>query len=333
MRRRPLLTFAAAAATAALALTGCSAPGGGTDSGAGGGQIEHALGTTELPADPQRVVALGWGAADAALALGVVPIGMEAQEYGGNDEAVLPWAAERLEELGAETPEILPSSSEAPPYEAIAALQPDLILAPYSGVDQSQYDLLTEIAPTVAYPGEPWATPWPTVIEMVGQSLGLADEAEQLLADIDQTIAGSASVHPEFEGKSIAMVWDTAGTFAVYKPADPRVQFAVDLGFTSAPAVEELSNGDETFYYTLSYERTSALESDVVVVFADTQQEMDAFLAQPYAQAIPAVQSGAVAQVVGAALIASVSPPTALSLTWGIDEYLSALSEAVAAVE
>jgi iron complex transport system substrate-binding protein len=43
------------------------------------------------------------------------------------------------------------------------------------------------------------------------------------------------------------------------------------------------------------------------------------------------VRRGAVAQVVGSEFIASVSPPTALSLTWGLDTYVEALAGAAAA--
>jgi iron complex transport system substrate-binding protein len=45
---------------------------------------------------------------------------------------------------------------------------------------------------------------------------------------------------------------------------------------------------------------------------------------------MPQVQSGAVAGVVGQAFIASVSPPTALSLTWGLEDYVQLLADAVA---
>lgn len=325
------LPFVAALAAAALALTACAGPTASGSPDSGGATIEHALGTTQLPADPQRVVTLGWGATDAALALGVMPIGIEAQSYGADANGVMPWNAEKIAELGGAAPTVIPATVEAPAYEAIAALEPDLILAPYSGIDQAQYELLSEIAPTVAYPGEPWATPWRDVIAMVGTSLGKADAASALVTSIEGEIATAAAAHPEFAGKTVSMVWDVAGTLYVYKPADPRVEFVTDLGFTSAPAVEALANGEQTFFYTLSTEKTSELESDIVVAFADTQADLDAFLAQPYAQAMPAVKAGAVAGVVGQSLVASVSPPTALSLTWGMEPYLTALTTAVAA--
>ena len=57
----------------------------------------------------------------------------------------------------------------------------------------------------------------------------------------------------------------------------------------------------------------------------------DAFLASAPIQAMPAVSRGQVAQVVGTELIAAVSPPTALSLTYGLDELVASLSAAAQA--
>jgi iron complex transport system substrate-binding protein len=135
------------------------------------------------------------------------------------------------------------------------------------------------------------------------------------------------------EGKTVAMVWDAAGTFYVYKPADPRVEATLALGLVSAPAVEELATGEETFYYTLSYEQLDKLESDILVSFADTQKLSDQFLASDPAKLLPQVAAGTVAEVVGKDFIASVSPPTALSLTWGLDEYVDILAAAAERVD
>lgn len=337
MSRRPLYAVAAAATALALTLSGCatSEPTEGSDPAASGAfpvTIEHALGETTIEAEPERVVTLGWGSSDAAIALGVVPVAIPFDGYAGDENGVLPWIAEALEEEGAETPAMLPAGDE-PAYEDIAAAEPDLILATYSGVTQEQYDLLSEIAPVVAYPDEPWATPWRELIETTGTALGKSDEAEQVLADIDEKVEAAAAAHPEFEGKSIALTSDTGGVFYVYKEADPRVTFTLDLGFEHATAVDDLANGDDSFYYMLSYEELDKLDSDVIVNFGATQEETDAFLSASYAQVMPQVQNGAVASVVGPAFVASVSPPTALSLTWGLDDYVALLSEAALAAD
>ena len=337
MNRR---TFAAATALAACAalLAGCSGTPDGSEedpTGASAGwtpvEIEHAFGSTTIDAEPSDVVTLGWGATEAALALGIVPSGIEAQTYAVNEEGLLPWVAEELDAQGAD-PTMIPATVEEPAYEEIDALEPDLILAPYSGITAEQYELLSEIAPTVAYPEEAWTTPWRDVIDIVGQSLGLADEATALVADLDGQLAEAADAHPELEGLTVAAVWDVGGTFYVYKPADARVAFLLDLGLVSAPAVEELDTGGETFLYGLSYEQTDRLEADLVVNYASTDEEAQTFLDQSYAQAIPAVGNGAVANVTGDPLIAAMSPPTALSLTWGLQDYVELLSEAASNV-
>ena len=336
MNRRRVIAATALVASAAL-LAGCAGTDDPGEESTGGGadwspvEIEHAFGATTIEAEPTQVVTLGWGATEAALALDVVPVGIEAQTYAVNDAGLLPWVAEELDAQGAE-PTMIPATVEEPAYEEIDALEPDLILAPYSGITEDQYDLLSEIAPTVAYPEEAWTTPWRDVIDIVGQSLGLAEQAEGLVADLDGQLAEAAAAHPELDGLTVAAVWDVGGTFYVYKPADSRVAFLLDLGLVSAPAVEELDTGGETFLYGLSYEQTDRVEADLVVNYASTDEEVQTFLDQSYAQAIPAVADGAVANVTGDPLIAAMSPPTALSLTWGLQDYVDLLSAAAANV-
>ena len=322
------LSALAITAAVALALTGCAPAT--TDDAASTDtiSIDHAFGTTEVPADAERVVTYGWGSADAAIALGVVPVAIPFQSYGGDENGVLPWISEALDEMGEEIPTVLPDSSEEPPYDEIAEADPDVILAVYSGITEEQYELLSAIAPTVAYPDEAWSTPWRDVVTTVGKALNKDAEAVEVLADIDEELAAQAAAHPEFAGKSIAAVWDVAGTFYVYKDADPRVEFLFDLGFTNPESVDALANGDSTFYYTLSYEQLDKLESDVVLSYSDTQEEADAFVTSSYGLAIPAVASGNVATAVGTKFIAAVSPPTALSLPWGLDELIAALEVA-----
>jgi len=333
--RRTIAVITAAAA--AIALAGCSTPAP-DESGAVAASdgafpvtLEHAFGETEITAEPERVATWGWGSTEAVLALGVVPVAMGQQTYAANDDGVLPWVAEELEAIGAETPTILTDDGEAPPYEELVEAAPDVILAPYSGITEEQYELLSEIAPTVAYEGEAWTTPWREVITTVGTALGLDDEAQGVLDGLDAELAAQAEAHPELAGLTVAAVWDVAGTFYVYTPEDSRVEFLSALGLEDAPAVAELANGDSPFFYTLSYEQLDQLDSDMIISYHDTQEEADAFLASAPIRAIPAVSRGQVAQVVGTELIAAVSPPTALSLTYGLDELVASLSAAAEA--
>jgi iron complex transport system substrate-binding protein len=293
--------------------------------------VSHAFGSTTVPADPQRVITWGWGSADAAIALGVVPVAMPHQSYGGDAQGVLPWVRAALEDAGKPIPTVLPDGQE-PPLEAIAASMPDVILAPYSGITEAEYDKLSAIAPTVAYPDQPWATPWRETVQIVGKALGRDLQATELLADIDAQVDAQAKAHPELTGKTVAMVWDTPDAFYVYKPADARVAFTEDLGLKTAPSVTALASGKDSFYYTLSKERLSQLTSDLLVTYADSEASSRGFLSSAAARTMPQVKAGAVAEVVGTELIAAVSPPTALSLTYGLESYVKALAAAAAKV-
>ncbi len=294
--------------------------------------VEHVFGETEITEQPERVVTWGWGSPDAALALGVTPVAMEKLSYGASADGFMPWQEEAFEESGDEKPVAL-TSGEAPPFEEIAAAQPDVILANYSGITEADYDKLTKIAPTVAYPDEPWATPWRDVITTVGDVLGKSDEADALLEDIDAEVAAAAEAHPEFQGKTIAAVAIDPSAFYVYRGADPRVQFLEDLGFTLAPSVDKLDTEETTFYYTLSTEEVDKLTSDVLLSYVPSEKRAEEIAADPALKAMSQFRDGRVATVVGEDVVSAVSPPTALSLTWGLDTFVDALAEASAAAD
>lgn len=296
--------------------------------------IKHAFGSTTIEERPERVVTWGWGSSDAAIALGVVPVAMPKNSYGADSEGYMPWQKEAVDEAvaedGATAPTLLTEGTE-PPFEEIAAAAPDVILANYSGITKADYAKLAQIAPTVAYPDEPWSTPWRDVITTVGQVLGEDAEAKELLADIDEEVAEAAKEHPEFQGRTIAAVAIDPSAFYVYTGADPRVQFLEDLGFTVAPSVAKLAGDEKGFYITLSTERLDELTSDVLLSYVPDQARVEAIEKDKTLQALPQLKAGTVASVVGESYVSSVSPPTALSLTWGLDAFVDALVPAVKA--
>ena len=332
-----------AALVLALPLAACGTEGDGDDAADGGQRaeatdtfepvtIEHAFGSTEIDERPERVVTWGWGSSDAALALGVVPVAMPQNSFGADDEGYMPWQKDAVDAAvaggGVDEPALLTEGLDVP-LEEVAAAQPDVILANYSGITEDEYDKLAQIAPTVAYPDVPWSTPWRDVITTVGDVLGRADEADDLLGDIDDEVAGAAQAHPEFDGLSIAAVAIDPDAFYVYKPADPRVQFLEDLGFDSADSVTDLETDEASFYYTLSTERVDRLTSDVLLSYVEDAGQIPDQAADPALGTMGQFQDGAVASVVGESLISAVSPPTALSLTWGLDDFVDALVPAV----
>ncbi|MBE1877815.1 iron-siderophore ABC transporter substrate-binding protein [Myceligenerans pegani] len=336
--RRTLTAAAGLLAASALALAGCASPAPEDDAAPAAEEtadqfpitIEHALGTTTIEEAPTRVATWGWGSTEAAIASGVFPVAVAEQVWTVGEDALLPWVETAYEEAGEELPVILDDSAagEEVPYEQFAEVDPDLIIATYSGLTEEQYELLEEIAPVVAYPEAPWTTPWDDNITLTAQALGRSEAGEEVLTAFEDYAAGIAAEHPEFEGKTIAAIVDDPqnGQIFVYNSSDPRAGFLEKLGFTTAPAVDELDpTGGEDFFYTLSYEELDKLESDVVVAYTYTEEQAEALPDSKELGALPALQNGMVAQVVGTVNVSSVSPPTALSYDW--PEGVPALAE------
>ncbi|PSL06031.1 iron complex transport system substrate-binding protein [Haloactinopolyspora alba] len=287
--------------------------------------VEHALGETTIDSEPQRVVTWGWSSQDAALALGVVPVAMPAFEYGGDDEGVLPWTREALGDN--ETPTILPSNGQEIPYEAIAEADPDLILALNSGLDSTEYETLSQIAPTVAYPEKTWSTSWQDQARLAGEALGRTAQAEKLVADTEAYLDEKAAQYPQLDGKTFVYATEDDGQLGVYTSDDVRVSLLTDLGLEVAPYVDENATGD-SFYYYVSGELAADIESDIMVAWFDDEATADDFASDPLFSQNPAIARGAFAPIVGESYVMASSAPTVLSIPWMLDDYVPQLAEA-----
>jgi len=336
MRARAPLSVLAAVPLALAALAGCGSSdgdtnesGSGSDSGNAAADafpvsIEHTFGETTIDEQPERVVVLGWGAQDTVYALGLEPVGMPSYPYGGGDDGVLPWNDEYYD------PEVttLLDTADGPPLEAIAALEPDVIIATYEGFDETVYDSLTGIAPVVAYPGEAWTTPWREQTRMIGDALGMAAEAEELIAEADDSVAQIAADHPEFDGLTFAYTSMGAEALYLYLPTDPRVQLIEDLGLTVAPSVDELgADAETTFYVQLALESAPEIVSDVIVGFADGLSAEEVTALPIYTQ-VPAIQNDAAVLIDDQGFGAAVSSISVLSLPYALDQLVDQLATA-----
>ncbi|MER2224434.1 MAG: iron-siderophore ABC transporter substrate-binding protein, partial [Rhodococcus sp. (in: high G+C Gram-positive bacteria)] len=85
---------ALAASLAVAGLAGCSSDSADAPAEAGA-TVSTMFGDVEVPANPQRVVALGWSDAETALALGTQPVGVaDWMAFGG--KGVGPWIADEF---------------------------------------------------------------------------------------------------------------------------------------------------------------------------------------------------------------------------------------------
>lgn len=159
--------------------------------------VDHEFGTAEVPVDPQRIVSVDPGPSVPTLgtlaALDVDVVAASVYDLPGYLES------------DTENTEILPYP---PDLEALAAADPDLILTPGVGFNQDTYELLPDIAPTVA-PDFYWKTLdqitgyWEEVAELVGrpeQGRQLATELDSQISEVRQGIAH------RMEGKPVSVL-------------------------------------------------------------------------------------------------------------------------------
>lgn len=326
-------------ATAALAACGSSSEEGGSTGSASGGEsseqfpvtVEHAFGETEIPEQPERVATVAWANHEVPLALGVLPVGMSEASWGDDDgDGVLPWVEEKLEELDAETP-VLFDETEGIDFEAVADTQPDVILASYSGLTQEEFDTLSDIAPTVAYPDVAWSTTWQEMTRMNATALGMAEEGEELVADLEQQVADAFEAQPALAGKSVAFTFTDPtdlSQIGFYSDLDPRPEFLVEAGMSESPAVTEASEGSEEFYITVSAEEADRFADTDVFVTYGSEDLLEQVQADPLLSQIPAIENGAYAVLPDSTPLAATANPSPLSIPWGVEDYFAAIAEA-----
>lgn len=292
--------------------------------------IRHALGTTTIARKPERVATVAWANHEVPLALGIVPVGFAAANFGDDDDdGLLPWVAEKLKELGAEKP-VLFDEGDGIDFEAVAATQPDVILAAYSGLSQSDYDTLSQIAPVVAYPDAPWSTDWREMIRLNSAGLGMKVEGEALIARIEKQIADVVAGHPQLAGKKAMFVTHLDSTnlsiVNFYTANDSRVKFFADLGLTSPKSVVEATKPGQ-FAAGVSAEKVDAFDDVDIVVTYGSQPLLDAMRADPLLSRMPAVTHDSIVML-GRNPLGTASNPTPLSISWVLKDYADLLAGA-----
>jgi iron complex transport system substrate-binding protein len=333
LARRPLATILSLLAAATLAGCGVSeqprsaSPASGDDAPAAAFpvSVEHKYGTTEVKAEPKRIVTLGLSDQDAVLALGAKPVGavdwFKERPYG-----VWPWTKDLW---GTDAPEIV-GERDAVNLEKILNLKPDLILALYSGMTEEQYGELSKIAPTVGQPKDfdDYGAPWQDMTRMTGQALGKVDEADKLIAGIDDRFAKVRDEHPDWKGKSVAVVDPfQPGQYAVFQKTDPKAVFMTEMGFEVPDEINEAAGDNNAA--EVSTERSDLIDTDLLLFLTSDPS------AEARVKADKVYQGLAVARENRAMFVPYATPPigaalsfnTVLSIPYALDEFVPLLDK------
>ena len=247
---RPLAALSLTVATA-LAVSAC---GGSEDTTAEASSesaevtVTHAQGETEVPADPQQVVVFDVGVLSTLDSLGVQVAGVPEATY---PESLSQYSGDEYAKVG---------SLFEPDYEAVNALEPDLIIV--GGRSAAVYPELAEIAPTIDLTVDDqdflasFAERTTTLGEVFGEEAAVAER----LAAIDER---AAEVRTAAEGAGDALfVMTSGGEVSAYGP-ETRFGLVYDeLGLT--PADEGLTAADHGD--AISFEYLAENDPDILLV-------------------------------------------------------------------
>lgn len=253
----------AAVVLLAVATVGCGVAGSGDSGTPGAGDsangsptqgtrtIEHSMGTTEVPSDPKRVVGLDSGVLDAAVSLGIQPVGTVRVDEGQGVPGYLQDAVGDAQLVGT----IL-----EPNVEAIAALQPDLILT-NKVRHQDIYDELSGIAPTVM--AESLGVTWKHNLRLFAKALGKEDKAQSMLAKYERRAKELGNELGNPQRTNVSVVRFLPGEIRLYQRKSFIGTILSDVGVGRPDS----QNGD-TLMRTISPERIGMADGDVI--FATT---------------------------------------------------------------
>jgi len=257
--------------------------------------IEHAMGTVEVPKNPERMVVLDYGALENVLALGMQPIGIP-----------LNTDLEQQPELIRQHLQGKPKTFEPgqPNLERLLQLEPDLILGSKPWIGQ-HYERLSQIAPTVVTATNNME--WQDNLEFHGRMLGRSERAQQLLDDYQQRLAQFRQQRDGEGELNVSVGRIFPDRVRLYLKDSFSGNILQKAGLKRPPAQDK-----DTYSQKIGKEQFQMLDGDVmfaIVVGQEARATLDEFRQDPLWSQLSVVQSERVYPVssywVGSSILAA----------------------------
>lgn len=323
MFRRAVVTVAILAAAACEPAGSATSPG---EERAAGYPvtIEQAVGDVVINDRPRRVVALDFPSADAALALGIEPIGMVKLTYLKN--GVQEWTRDAL---GSAEPTLFTTDTGFP-LEKIAELKPDVILATNTWpLIEESWDALNDIAPVVGHLEAPGVDTWQQGVRQVAKALGREKRGERVIASVEADLAQVRKEHPEFAGKTVSFFNYVAGDglYVINDESDVSIKFLRELGFAGiTETVAELPG--ESGRAAVSPELYDTIEADLILGTSPDPAGLEEITKDRLFARVPAVERGSFVPL-GIGPATAMAFPSALSLPYAAHELVPRLAAGI----
>ncbi|MEM1310563.1 MAG: iron-siderophore ABC transporter substrate-binding protein, partial [Cyanobacteria bacterium P01_H01_bin.153] len=249
--------------------------------------IEHALGKTEVPLQPKRVVVMQPVIdLDNLLALGIKPIGLAAFTA-DRPFPVPPYLASQT--AGIETVGDLTQ----PNLEKTLLLDPDLII-----ISESQrrlYRQLSNIAPTVSLSLR--VSQWQDRFLALAEAVNQTERAGQLLDEYDHKVdAFRQTLGDRLQGVDVSYIRVRTDGIFLYVKSSPVGDVMTDLGLQRPPAQDVVLRRSPRI--PISLEELDKADGDIMFVFGtefgDTQDMFAQLQTNPLWQQLHAVQTNQV---------------------------------------
>lgn len=247
----------------ALALASCGSGGDEGEAGAAPAAgfprtITHAMGQTEIPAEPKRVLTMDQAFVDAAFTLDVPIVGYT--ELPASGSALPEYLGQERQTLAAQARSV--GTLAQPNLEAIAALQPDLIISAKVR-HEAIYDQLSQIAPTVF--SETVGSVFKDNIRLLARATGKEGLAEQRIGAYEQRArqVGDAIRAKVGRNPTISVVRFLGDVRLYYKSSYSGVVLS-DAGLARPPSQDVFD--PEEIALDISAERIPAADADHIFV-------------------------------------------------------------------
>lgn len=250
--------------------------------------VTHRFGKTEVPLNPQRVLALGQEYMLADLLDAGVPVVASSANIVENIAGFDP------QELAS----ILIFPAHEPNLETLSSLKPDLIIGDKYFIEKIGYDKLSGIAPTISIDVEAdWRRTYLETLSVFGK----ADKAKADLSAHDALVASAKSkIRANGRLISVGTVYPDQALAAWVDGPTAVPQLLLDLGFTLSPSAKQAQEfGPKNGRIFLSLERLDLFAADTLILLQSAQVEGESesladVKANPLWAQVPAVKANRV---------------------------------------
>lgn len=170
--------------------------------------------------------------------------------------------------------------------EAVAALEPDLVIMPQKLIDNAQ--TLEDLGITVMIVNPETQEGLETMLTLIGEACGASDQAQALIDYNHTQLERAAEMTADLEKPSVCLLGNSS-----YLSVAPAAMYQNDL-IEQAGGVNAAASIEEDYWADVSYETLLALAPEVLVIPSAASYTTEDVMNDPQLADLPAVQNGAV---------------------------------------